>query len=53
MPLINGKIHLELNWTKSCVMSNIAGETKFKITITKLYVSIVTLTTKDNVNLAK
>ena len=25
MPLINFKIHLELNWTKDCVMSEIAG----------------------------
>ena len=31
MPLINCKIHLELNWTKNCVMSNIAGATRFKI----------------------
>ena len=34
-------------------MSNIAGATTFKITSTKLYVSIVTLSTKDNVNLKK
>ena len=52
MQLINCKIHLELNWTKSCVMSNIAGATTFKITNTKLYVPIVTLST-DNVNLTK
>ena len=30
-PLINCKIHLELNWTKDCVMSTIA-DTTFKIT---------------------
>ena len=53
MPLINCKIHLELSWTKICVMSNIAGATTFKITSTKLYVPIVTLPTKDNVNLTK
>ena len=53
MPLISCKIHLEINWTKECVMSNIAGATTFKITSTKLYVSIVTLSTKDNVNLTK
>ena len=53
MPLINCKIHLELNWTKNCVMSNIAGETTFKITNIKLYVPIVTLSTKDNANLTK
>ena len=34
MPLINCKIHLELNWSKDCVMSTIA-DTTFKITNTK------------------
>ena len=34
-------------------MSNIAGATKLKITNTKLYVAIVTLSSKDNVNLTK
>ena len=53
MPLINSKIHLELSWTKNCVMSNIAGDTTFQITSTKLYVPIVTLSTKDNVKLTK
>ena len=53
MLLINCKIHLELNWTKHCVMSSIAGAATFKITNTKLYVTIVTLSTKDNVNLTK
>ena len=40
MPLINCKIHHELNWTKDCVMPGIAGETTFKITNTILYVPI-------------
>ena len=53
MPLINCKIYLELNLTKNCLMSNIAGATTFKITNAKLYVPIVTLSTKDNVNLTK
>ena len=53
MPLINCKIHLELNWTKNYVTSNIAGATTFKITDTKLHVPTVTLSTKDNANLAK
>ena len=53
MPLINCKIHLELNWTKNCVMSSIARVATFKITSTKLYVEIVTFSTKDNVNLTK
>ena len=32
-------------------MSNIVGATTFKITSTKLYVPVLTLSTKDNVNL--
>ena len=63
MLLINCKIHLELNWNNNCIMygadtyavGNNANnrETTFKITSTKLYVPIVTLSTKDNVNLTK
>ena len=53
MPLINCKIHLELNWTKNSVMSSIAGATIFQITSTKLYVPIVTLPTKESVKLKK
>ena len=52
MPLINCKIHHELNWTKDCVMSTIA-DTTFKIRNTKLYVSIVILSSKCNVKLVK
>ena len=52
MPLINCKIHLELNSSKDRVMSTIAA-TKFKTTNTKLYVPIVTLSSKDNVKLVK
>ena len=63
MPLINGKIHLELNWNNNCVMygaDTYTGgdngndrETTFNIRSTKSYVPIVTLSTKDNVNLTK
>ena len=63
MPLINCKIHLELNWNNNFVIygaDTYAGgsnannrETTFKITNTKLYVPIVALSTKDNVNLTK
>ena len=56
MHLVNCKIHLELNWTKNCVMgdnNNNNGDTTFKKTNTKLYVSIVTLLTEDNVKLTK
>ena len=52
MPLINCKIHLELNWSKDFVISTIA-DTTFKITNTKFYVPIVTLSSKDNVKLVK
>ena len=51
MPLIKCKIHLELNRTKSCVMSSFAEATTFKITNTELYVPIFTLLTKGNVSL--
>ena len=51
MPLINCKIHLQLNWTKDCVMSAIA-DTTIKITNTKLCVPIVILSSKDNIKLA-
>ena len=53
MPLINCKIHLQLNWAKNCVMSNIDGDTTVKKANTKLYVPIVTVSNKDNVKLTK
>ena len=52
MPLINCKIYFELNWSKDCVMSTIAATT-FKITNTKLYVPIFTLSSKDDAKLVK
>ena len=63
MPLINFKILLELNWNNNCVKhgaDTYAGgdnvnntETTFKITSTSLFVPVVTLLTKDNVNRTK
>ena len=53
MPLINYKIHLELNWIEDCILSRAGGSAKFKITDAKLHVSIVTLSTKDKVSLTK
>ena len=53
MPLINFKIHLKLNWTNNCAMFSIAEATTFQITSTKLYFPIVTLWTKNNVNMTK
>ena len=45
MPLINFEINLILTWSEDCVISSATGETKFKITNTKLYVPIVILST--------
>ena len=51
MPLINCEVNLILTWSKDCVITNSTGEGKFAITETKSYVSVVTLSTKDNENL--
>ena len=48
MPLINCEVDLMLTWSKDCVITNSTGEGKFAITETKLYVPVVTLSTKDN-----
>ena len=53
---MNCKISLQLKWSSDCFL--VAGtaanqEPKFKITDTKLYVSVVTLSTQDNVKLLK
>ena len=48
MPLINWEVNLILTWSKDCVITNSTGEGKFAITETKLYVPVVTLSTKDN-----
>ena len=51
MSLINCEVNLILTWSSTCVISSATGETKFKITDTKLYVSAVTLSTQDNAKL--
>ena len=53
MLLINCKIHLELNRIGDSILSTSRDSAKFKITDAKLHVPIVTLSTKNNVNLAK
>ena len=57
MPLVNCKIDLKLTWHKDCMISSVdpaAGQVvSFMITNTKLYVPVVTLSTKDNNNLKK
>ena len=51
MPLINCKINLILTWSTNCVIvsTNVANQNAtFEITDTKLYVSLVTLSTQRN-----
>ena len=48
MPLINCEVNLTLTWSKDSVITNSTGEGKFEITETKLYVPVVTVSTKDN-----
>ena len=54
MPLINCEINLNLKWFKNfiIVVTDITDQAiTFLITDTKLYVSVVTLSTKDNAKL--
>ena len=54
IPLINCEITLDLNWSKNCVIvaTNVAAEAPtFSITDTKLYVSVLTLSTLGNTQL--
>ena len=52
IPLINCEVSLQLKWSKKCILvAGTAGNLlpEFKITDTKLYVPVVTLSTQDNV----
>ena len=51
MALINCEVNIILTWSKDCFISSANGEPKFAITETKLYVSVVTLSTQDNAKL--
>ena len=51
MSLINREINLILSRSDNCVISSATGATKLKITDTKLYVLVVTLSTQDNAKL--
>ena len=53
MSLINCKIHLEFKWIEDCIFSSAGNSAKFKIKDAKLNVPIITLSTKDDVNLTK
>ena len=48
IPLINCEVNLIWTWSKDCVITNSTGEGKFKITETKFYVPVATLSTQDN-----
>ena len=51
MALINYGIKLILIWSSTCVITNSTLQGELAITNTKLYDSIVTLSTQDNTNL--
>ena len=56
MTLISCEISFQLKWSKDCIL--VAGTAtnqnpEFKITDTKLYVPIVTLSIQDNIKLLK
>ena len=46
--MINCEVNLILTWSKDCVITNSTGERKFAIIEKKLYVPVLTLSTKDN-----
>ena len=61
MPLINCNLELKLKWAKYCALSADGAENandnsnniSFTIKDTKLYVPVVTLSTKDNQKLSR
>ena len=48
IPLINCEVNLILTWSSTCIITNSTGAWTFKITDTKLYVPVVTLSTQNN-----
>ena len=46
--MINCEVNLILTWSSTCVITNSTGKGRFKITDTKLYAPVVTLSTQDN-----
>ena len=51
MPLINSEVNLILTWSSTGVITNSTGAGTFEITDTKVYVPVVTLSTKENAKL--
>ena len=52
-PLINCEVNLILTRSSTCVTTNSTGAGTFEITDTKLYVPVVTLSTKENAKLVQ
>ena len=48
MPLINCEVNLILTWSSTCVITESNGAGTFPITDAKLYVPVVTLSTREN-----
>ena len=48
MSFINCEVNLILTWSSTCVIADSKGAGRFAITNTKLYVSVVTLSTQEN-----
>ena len=51
MFLINCEVSLDLNWSKNCAIVATNAAATFSITVTKLYILVVTLSTEDNAKL--
>ena len=51
LPLINCDINIILTLSENCANSSATGAKEFALTDTKLYVTVVTLSTQDNTKL--
>ena len=51
MSLINCDINPTLKWSANCVIFGVTGATLFEITETKLYISVVILSSQDQTEL--
>ena len=52
MPLINFEINLISTWSENCVISSATRKTKITIADTKLYVPIITIVNKTNIQIS-
>ena len=53
MSISNYKTSLNLTWSENCVIYSATEKTKFAVTDTKNYVSVVPLSTEDKIKLLK